>query len=121
MTWYDRQGQPITMDEAEALMRDIDRRRVALTTVPTKHSPTGQAEVSTVHLVHNLAFDLDRPPLIFETMTFASRDGHRVAGGADQDVVGAWRWSTEAQAAAGHRQVVAWLLGEGPEPEASLW
>jgi hypothetical protein len=63
----------------------------------------GEAEVSTVLLVidHNFG---EGPPLIFETMVF---------GGPHDE----WmeRYSTEAEAKAGHDRVVA-ALREGREP-----
>jgi len=94
--YFGRDGQPVSDDEATRLFGDGDARRVARTKV-------GDAEVSTVLLVidHSLG---EGPPLIFETMVF---------GGPHDN----WcdRYSTEAQAQAGHDQVVA-ALREGREP-----
>lgn len=95
--YYDRRGNPIDGDEAAVLMADIEARRVALDTFL-------DGDVSTVHLVLNHQFD-DGPPLIFETMIFGGTyDGYQ------------WRWPTEEEAVEGHRQVVAWLKGEGAQP-----
>lgn len=79
------------MNAVEALLRDIDARRVALTDFD------GRAQVSTVLLVldHNWAHG--GTPLIFETMTFM--DGH---GDLSCD-----RTPTRAAALAAHDQACA--------------
>jgi len=83
--WYDMDGNELhDMAAVEALMGDIDRRRVALTDFD------GRAEVSTVLLVldHNWG---GGPPLIFETMvfmdtgTFCERTSSRTAALAMHD------------------------------------
>lgn len=95
--WYDRQGRPISIEQAEALLRDIDARRVAFTTI-------GAREVSTVHLVLDQSlgvplFGERGVPLIFETMTFP-----------DCDICE--RTATEAAALAMHDQVCAQVRDE---------
>jgi hypothetical protein len=57
--------------------------------------------VSTVFLGLNAATAPDAPPVLFETRTFA----------ADDDTLNAqhWRYSTWAEAEAGHTRVVGWV------------
>lgn len=76
----------------EQVWGDDANRRVAFTEV----SPG--VEVSTVFLGIDHRFTGKGPPLVFETMTF---DDY---GGSDS-----WRWSTWAEAEAGHRRVVEGL------------
>jgi hypothetical protein len=96
MNYFDRQGNPITMDQWPT----GGDRRVALTEI-------GNLTVSTVHLVLEHGFG-QGPPVIFETMIFG--------GGTHRDL---WqmRYCTEAEAFTGHNATVAWLKGEGPEPQ----
>lgn len=102
--WYDRQGRPITLEQAEALLADPEARKVASDILVIGDEPI---HVSTVHLVldHSMPAHplLDnrapRLPLIFETMVFAGpRSG------------ACWRWATEEQALEGHAAVIAELL-----------
>ena len=81
------------------MMREIDRdladgkkKRVAETTLP------GGKWVSTVWLALDHQFLVDGPPLIFETMVFASN-----GSGHDLDCE---RYATEAEAVAGHEAMV---------------
>ena len=94
----DRQGKPLDLMEWAAKMEDASYKRIARTTV-------GEAEVSTVWLGLDHSFG-HGSPLIFETMIFG--------GPHDQ-----WqdRYSTEAQAEAGHLRVVE-ALQRGESPEA---
>src|SRR4051812_24313011 len=93
--YYDREGHPIPV----TAWPSPDERRVDRTQVSEGVS------VSTVHLVLDHSFD-DGPPVIFETMIFG--------GEHDQDQ---WRYHPGARGRAGHDAVVAWLRGEGPEPD----
>lgn len=86
--YYDRQGNRITMMDWAQRFEDRERKRVAFDTV-------GGVEVSTVWLGLNHQFG-DGPPLIFETMVFGGEDD----GWQD-------RYSTEAEAEAGHAAVLA--------------
>ena len=100
--YYDRQGNPLTLMQWAAMFetgRDI--KRVAETTLPSGRW------VSTVWMGLNHRFG-DGPPLIFETMVFPSRDD---MGDLDSD-----RYSTEAEALAGHERMVAWWTAHD-EPE----
>lgn len=100
--YYDRQGNPLTIDQYLAMFEgsaeDFWRyKRVAETTVGKF------LWVSTVWLGidhgYRLSADEDNyRPLIFETMIFAKWD---------YSELGVWRYSTEAQALAGHDQAVA--------------
>lgn len=87
--YYDREGRPIEMMEWVELMHE-DYKRVAETRV-------GQVYVSTVWLGLNHNWGRGRP-LIYETMAFGP---------------GSWsellceRYSTEAEALAGHERAVA--------------
>jgi hypothetical protein len=95
--YYDRDGKPITLERwAELRHQDQDYQRIAEDTV-------GDYWVSTVWLGINHQFG-NGPPLIFETMVFAE-DGRALEGEC-------WRYSTEQQAAAGHREVVTMVRHE---------
>ena len=106
MGYYDRQGKPLT-DTMEwgRLHSDYEYKRVAETTI-------GRLWVSTVWLGLDHSFG-DGPPLIFETMVFVAGEG-----GDDLDCR---RYSTEAEALAGHEDVLAEIregrfTGYGDEP-----
>lgn len=87
---YDRQGRPITLEEMHDLKyRTPEYKRVGLTNV-------GDVEVSTVWLGFNYQLHPEGPVLIFETMIFGGDEGGDC-----------WRYTTEAQAIAGHDQIVA--------------
>lgn len=97
--YYDRQGRPISRDEAIPLFeeRPLDRR--------VAYDEIGDVTVSTVHLVINHQFDPTLPPLIFETMIFGGPfDMHQ------------WRYATEAEAIAKHDQILA-AVRDGIEPD----
>jgi hypothetical protein len=91
---FDKAGQPITREEWARLKFDAESRKVS------DYARIGLDEwddvrVSTVWLGMDHQFG-DGPPLIFETMVF---------GGPLDDYQ--WRYVTEAEAIAGHDQVVA--------------
>lgn len=91
--YYDKFGEPIDdLLEWARLFDDLQYKRIALTRL--WHG----ARVSTVWLGidHNFSND-DGPPLIFETMVFGGRDG----GDLDCE-----RYSTFAEAYAGHLTMV---------------
>jgi hypothetical protein len=87
-TYYNRDGQPMTMMEWAVKFEDLDYKRVALTEV-------GPFEVSTVWLGTDLGGE-DRP-LIFETIVFGS-DNERMT-----------RYPTLDEAERGHAAIVAEL------------
>jgi hypothetical protein len=89
MNHYNRQGQPISMEDwAKSLEKE---RRVAQELLPDGKW------VSTVWLGLDHNFLHDGPPLIFETMVFPQGDMAEI----DMD-----RYSTEAEALAGHKAMV---------------
>jgi len=92
--FYDRQGNPLSLDEWVNLeeRRDPEYKRVAETTV-------GHLWVSTVWLGLNHAWNPNHRPLIFETMIFPRWN----FGELYMD-----RYSTEAEALAGHEVAVAY-------------
>lgn len=104
--WYDRNGQPITTEQANTLLGDPAYKRVALTDITSASDPTVNYRVSTVWLGTNHNFVDDGPPIIFETMVFG--------GGEEQDQT-MWRWSTEAGARAGHAEIVASVAATVPD------
>lgn len=85
--YYDRQGNPMSM----VAWTFATRGRVAETTLPNGRW------VSTIWLGINHQYG-DGPPLIFETMVFPSKDN---MGELECD-----RYSTEAEALAGHAKLV---------------
>lgn len=96
--YYDRAGQPITFTQWVELLVP-ENQRVA-------KSEVGEAVVSTVWLGLDHNFGGDGPPLIFETMI--------LGGTLDQQQ---WRYSTEAEARAGHEHAVKLARAEAGEPE----
>ena len=98
----DEHGEPLptTSLEAEGQLRDGPSRRVAWTDIDDKTA------VSTVFLCIDHSFEPNDKPVLWETMV--RRNGYF----NEQ-----WRYSSRAEAEAGHTAVVAWLRGEGPKPE----
>lgn len=95
--YYDRRGLPLVGPEAWSLLfNDPGYKRIG-------DDRIGEARVSTVWLGIDHGFGVG-PPLIFETMIF---------GGPYND--DQWRYSTEAEAKAGHRRIVD-ALRRGVEP-----
>jgi hypothetical protein len=90
--FYDRDGSPIGLLAWTELFEDRSYQRVAEDVV-------GPYRVSTVWLGADHNFGGVGAPLIFETMVFGE-------GEADEET---HRWCTEAEAVAGHEQVVAGL------------
>lgn len=89
--YYDRQGNPMTLTEwAQSFETRQGQRRVAETTLANGRW------VSTVWMGLDHSFG-SGPPLIFETMVFASPDDR-----ADLDCD---RYSTEAEALVGHQRM----------------
>ena len=90
--YYDRQGKPMSLKQWALGFPGVADRRVAETTLPDGKW------VSTVWLGLDHRYSMDGPPLIFETMVFKSRD--------NMEEVDVERYSTEAEALAGHRALV---------------
>ena len=100
-TYYDRDGEPMTLMEWVTRCTDPSAARVAADSI-------GDAEVSTVWIGIDLNWLDDGPPLIFETMVFGGQlDGHTV------------RYSTEADAREGHARMVTCVAqaAEVPAPD----
>jgi hypothetical protein len=103
MEFYDMDGNVLTLDEWAEMFEDTERRIVAQTDLP------GGCWVSTVllGLDHNF-MDPGNPPIIFETMVFASRENM-----ADLDCR---RYATKEEAQEGHAAAVTrwtgWTPGE---------
>jgi len=91
--YYDRQGKPMNRTDWARRLEAMKDKRVAETTLPDGKW------ISTVWLGLDHSFG-GGPPLIFETMVFESND----ATGGDLDCA---RYSTEAEALAGHARMVA--------------
>jgi len=91
--WYGRDGKPIATLEEWASRLETDRR-VAETHLPNHW-------VSTVWLGLDYRFG-DGPPLIFETMVFRTKNGKT----EDYHDLDCERYSTEAEALAGHEAMV---------------
>lgn len=94
--YYDRAGNPMTLGEWAEKFEDNEYKRVVATEV-------GDARVSTVWLGLDHGWN-GEAPVIFETMIFdGPYDEHQ------------WRYSTEADAVAGHERIVK-ALREGVDP-----
>lgn len=97
--WYDRNGNPIRdIAYYASLSSNNDYKRVAETTLPDGKW------ISTVWLGLDHSFD-DGPPMIFETMVFASKED--MSSEIDMQ-----RYSTEAEAIKGHEEMVNKYKGE---------
>lgn len=96
--WYDRQGRRISTERANELLVDLDYRRVALDEI-------GPYEVSTVWLGLDHGWSGGAAPVIFETMVFTSAAWNDPDGGVGPDL-DCRRYSTEAEALAGHAATV---------------
>jgi hypothetical protein len=109
--WYDREGRPLSLEEAGRLFADFDYKRVDLTEV-------GPYVVSTVWMGMDHSF-MEGPPQIFETMVFTSSEWSDVEriGLQDIDCV---RYATESEARAGHQDMVALIRATTIEPEEFL-
>jgi hypothetical protein len=103
--WYDRAGRPLTIGEANALLGDLEYKRVASTTITSAVDPDYSVWVSTVWLGldHNfINFGLTPPPPhIFETMAWEQ---------GDLSEMYCERYSTEAAAKEGHAKIVAEMI-----------
>jgi len=114
--YYNREGEPIDMDEWTRLSggpgMDGDYRRIDSTYLMAGMETRW---VSTVWLGLDHGFGMGGPPVIFETMIFDQ-------AGTDY---GQWRYSTEDQARAGHQDAVFVAKGQlslatGGEPVSEV-
>lgn len=101
--WYDRQGRRISVERASELLIDLDYKRVALDEI-------GPYEVSTVWLGLDHGWTPGGAPLIFETMVFTAAAWNDPDGGVGPDL-DCLRYSTEAEALAGHAATLLLISG----------
>lgn len=87
--WYNRKGEPVSMEEGARLLSDIKERMVARTELPD-----GRV-VSTVFLVLDHGHVRKGPPVLFETMVFN--------GDNSED---SWRYCFESEALESHATIV---------------
>lgn len=100
--YFDRDGSPMTLTEwAQSYETQRDKKRVAETTLNDGRL------VSTVWLGIDHGFG-SGPPVIFETIVFSSR--------AEMNELDCDRYSTEAEALAGHAAMCAKWAVEAPDP-----
>lgn len=102
MEWYDKQGQPMSRDQAYRRAGDFDYKRVDLDEI-------GPYVVSTVWLGLDHRFMGEGPPIIFETMVFTASAWHDEHGHEDPDhepliEIDVRRYCTEEEAMAGHQE-----------------
>lgn len=97
-TYYDRDGERITLREWARLRESEIYRRVALTRIGL---PPDDVSISTVWLGIDHSWTKAGPPIIFETMVFG--------GALDQEQ---WRYSTVKAAQIGHDHVVKLVMTE---------
>lgn len=104
---YDRGGNPIGLGTWVRLFQQHESySRIALTEV------CPGVQVSTVWLGIDHSFGVG-PPVIFETMVFVDVEPTKVLGVTlDCEGTETYRWCTEAEAIAGHDQVVADLRAQ---------
>lgn len=115
--YYDRQGQPISLDQMADLMKDPTYKILGDTELPDG------TWISTVWLGLNHQYG-SGPPLIFETMVFP-RKGPSVSisqyltdphSGDHWQELGCWRYATEEQALVGHQRIAeTW---PDPDPDS---
>jgi hypothetical protein len=120
--WYDRQGQPISMEEVEPLLATPSYKRVASTEVTSASDPAIKYRISTVWLGldHSHSSRDVEPPIIFETMVFADEpDPERYQGMFNTGP--AWmdmlcrRYSNELDAQLGHEETVVLVAATVPD------
>jgi len=93
LEYYDRGGNPITLQEWSTKFEDVEYKRVA-------ESHVGPLWVSTVWLGSDHRFTGEGPPIIFETMVFNQDDDNPW----DEEIC--VRYCTEEEALKGHQEVV---------------
>lgn len=110
--YYDRQGNPMTLQQwAASFETRRDMKRVAATVLPSGYW------VSTVWLGLDHSFG-SGPPLIFETMVFTCDADGKVTDYGEED---SDRYSTEADALAGHEAMVAkWANGKPQSADGGI-
>lgn len=112
LAYYDREGKKISMQRWGRLMEDHSYRIV-------QQEDIGPYAVSTVWLGLDHNYVREGPPIIFETMVFATaeRDDPKHKGLHEFDDA-CWRWPTEAEARQGHSEIMTLIratLQEEPD------
>lgn len=107
--YYDRDGIQITLEEWGRLFQDFEYKSVAKTTVVDKTNSARSYEVSTVWLGMDHGFHAPAP-VIYETMIFGPED----YGDLEMQ-----RYSTQAQAVAGHVEMVSLAASWCTDPEVT--
>lgn len=97
MNFYNKEGQPITLEDFRRLFADTAYKRIGLTEF-SAHI------VSTVWLGANHNFDTNSPPLIFETMVFKREKNKK-----DLEVIHCSRSPTQKEAMEQHEKAVAFI------------
>jgi hypothetical protein len=98
--YYDRQGNPMTLMEFADAMESASDAKKKGNGRHVGYTETNDHLVSTVWLGVDHNFDVDGPPLIFETMIFCQHDEPCELGEE------CWRYSTETEAETGHLHAV---------------
>jgi hypothetical protein len=93
---YGLDGQEISYEEWSKIFRSEDRF------IAREYLTNLGLEVSTVWI--GLSWELEKIPLIFETMVFPLERDHRW-----QDL-GCWRWETRKDALEGHQSIVDGII-----------
>lgn len=104
--YYDRSGIPIDFATWKRLHGDLNYLRVARTTVSSAADLAKTFDVSTVWLGIDHGFTGSPPPILFETMVFGL--------GSDEELCR--RYATEAEARAGHTEVVVTVAATLDDP-----
>lgn len=88
--WFNRKGEPISLEEASKLAGNERYRSLEYTEL--RNNDDQKIWVSTIWM----GMSLDDPPLIFETMVFGGKLARRSE-----------RYATEAEAETGHERWIA--------------
>lgn len=99
--YYDRQGQPLTMDQWAKLHSDRSYTVLQQNELPPGWR-TPPIYISTIWLGLDHSFGFGGPPLIFETGVFVSEGGGTGIG----EELEMYRYSTEEEALAGHQRAL---------------
>lgn len=105
--YYDKDGEPIDDVMVWArLFEDTQYRFVGQTDVTSEDG--AKFRISSVWMGMNHAYHPNDPPLIFETMVFIDEPGAVELDWADHYME---RYTTEAEALAGHKRIVDMVTG----------
>lgn len=106
--WYDRDGAPINAARFEEIQKSMpDYKRVGGTVISSRTDPSIRLWVSTVWLGLDHSLYPGSKPVIFETMVF-----EHGSQGIERDTR---RYHTEAEALAGHQEMVKETMQRVPD------